>query len=115
MKGAQINPKGEQTAGRCGARSSAGAQGPRGPSVRTPAAGHSVGGAARSLSTAPEPRAQAEVGRRGASRDGEARAAPLSGPAGRHCRPGWLGDPDADAAELVADTLKQPEYEGPAG
>lgn len=83
----------------------AAAQGPRGPSVRTPAAGHGVGGAARSLSTAPGPRAQAEVGRRGASRDGEARAAPLSGPARRRSRQGCLRDPDADAAELVADTL----------
>lgn len=62
---------------------------------------------ARSLSTAPRPRAQAEVGRQGASRDGEA---PLSGPARRRSRRGLLGDP-----ELVADTFKQPGYAESAG
>lgn len=79
LKGAHINLKGEQSAGWCGAGSGAGAAGPLGADAGDGSQRRAV--LPSSLSTAPRPRAQAEVGRRGASRDGEAQAAPLSGPA----------------------------------
>lgn len=108
LKGAQIDLKGEQSAGWCGAGSGAGAAGPLGADAGRGSRRRAV--LPSSLRTAPRPRAQAEVGRRGGggrkergSRDREARAAPLSGPACRRSRRGWPGYPGA--ADLVSGAL----------
>lgn len=108
LKGAQINLKGEQSAGWCGAGSGAGAAGPLGADAGRGSRRRAV--LPSSLRTAPRPRAQAEVGRRGGggrkergSRDREARAAPLSGSACRRSRRGWPGYPGA--ADLVSGAL----------
>lgn len=63
LKGAQINLKGEQSAGWCGAGSGAGAAGPLGADAGRGSRRRAV--LPSSLRTAPRPRAQAEVGRRG--------------------------------------------------
>lgn len=89
----------------------AAAQGPRGPSVRTPAAGHGVGRCCPAPSAPrPDPGRRPKSGGGGeegrkerGSRDREARAAPLSGPACRRSRRGWPGYPGA--ADLVSGAL----------
>lgn len=130
LKGGQINLKGEQSAGWCGAGSGAGAAG--GPSVRTPAAAHGVGRCCcpASLRTAPRPRAGAGRSRAGGRaprgtekherRPSAARPAVAPGRGGggvvggvlgrrRGARLGYLGEPGGDSGP--ADRPSEPRAE----
>lgn len=103
LKGAQINLKGEQSAGWCGAGSGAGAPGAL-RCGRRPRVTASGGAAQLPPHRAPTPGAgPSRAAGQGGSRDPEARAAPLSGSASRRSRRGWPGHPGA--ADLVSSAL----------
>lgn len=97
LKGAQINLKGEQSAGWCGAGSGAGASGPLGADAGRGSRRRAV--LPSSLRTAPRPQAQAEVGRR---RGG------LTGPRSKSGAPQRPGQPS-----LPAGVARAPERRGP--
>lgn len=96
LKGAQINLKGEQSTGWCGAGSGAGAAGPLGADAGRGSRRLAV--RPSSLRTAPRPRAQAEVRRGGG----------LTGPRSTSGAPQRPGQPS-----LPAGVARAPERRGP--